>query len=234
MKREQVAGQNICIDCRTTISRRATRCRDCFYVARSQNEKWLTSLSIAATERLKDPAERQRLSQQSKDAWARGAIGRSEWHAAVKATLAVRWEDEGLRQRTGETTRKNWQDPEYRRKVGAGVEAFWTKEERAARGILYTGERNPNWRGGDPGGYIGFTPKVRKAVRLRDNHRCMICSIPENGLAHDVHHIDYRPQNSDMSNLITLCHSCHARTSNGDRLFWQASCEQLMVEHDYC
>lgn len=48
---------------------------------------------------------------------------------------------------------------------------------------------------------------------------CQLCFVPENGRKHEVHHIDYDKKNSHESNLITLCKSCHARTSI-DRGFW--------------
>jgi hypothetical protein len=78
------------------------------------------------------------------------------------------------------------------------------------------GKNNPNWRGGE----INDAQKQRerriytKEVRKRDNYTCQECGKPEeNGIAHDVHHIiPYRlTQDNSLSNLITLCHSCHMK-----------------------
>lgn len=85
------------------------------------------------------------------------------------------------------------------------------------RGYKVTGDKNGSWHGGithDP--YSGtFTDELKTEVRKRDNFLCKICS--EYG--HVVHHIDYDKTNSDVSNLITLCRSCHAKT-NFDRNTW--------------
>lgn len=55
--------------------------------------------------------------------------------------------------------------------------------------------------------------RIREKIRERDNRTCQICRRPsvvfEQKL--DVHHIDANKENVDWSNLITLCHSCHAR-----------------------
>jgi DEAD/DEAH box helicase domain-containing protein len=71
----------------------------------------------------------------------------------------------------------------------------------------------PNWRA------------QRDAARARDGYRCRACGAPErNGRQHDVHHVTpfrsfghvpgaddlYRLANQ-LTNLITLCSSCHRR-----------------------
>lgn len=55
----------------------------------------------------------------------------------------------------------------------------------------------------------------REAVFERDNHQCTVCGKKENL---SIHHIDgngwsspKEEKNNDIDNLITLCHSCHAR-----------------------
>jgi 5-methylcytosine-specific restriction endonuclease McrA len=49
-------------------------------------------------------------------------------------------------------------------------------------------------------------------IRNRDGRKCLVCGIGENGLRHDVHHIDYDKRNIVPENLVTLCHSCHMKT----------------------
>lgn len=85
------------------------------------------------------------------------------------------------------------------------------------QGDKIRGEHNGAWQGGithDP--YDGlFTDELKSAIRKRDKFSCAICW--KRGF--DVHHIDYNKLNSDSSNLITLCRSCHAQT-NFNREKW--------------
>jgi DEAD/DEAH box helicase domain-containing protein len=60
-------------------------------------------------------------------------------------------------------------------------------------------------------------PDQRALARARDGYQCQICGIPENGREHDVHHKtpfrsyeNYQKANV-LSNLITLCHTCHQK-----------------------
>ena len=85
------------------------------------------------------------------------------------------------------------------------AEGWWVGEHVESRG--------PSW------------PKQRDLARRRDGHRCRWCGAPERpGRQHEVHHI--RPfrefkwipgenenhlQANALSNLITLCPSCHRR-----------------------
>ena len=96
-----------------------------------------------------------------------------------------------------------WQDPEYR--------------------IKHCGENHPNWKNG-----IGklpypfeFTKQLKESIRERDNHICQLCgkTEQENGRKLDVHHIDYNKDNLDWFNLISLCRSCHTKTS-WNREYW--------------
>ena len=56
---------------------------------------------------------------------------------------------------------------------------------------------------------------LRAAVRLRDEYRCQVCGLPENGRQHEVHHKQpFRQFTSPaeanrMNNLVTLCPACH-------------------------
>lgn len=66
-----------------------------------------------------------------------------------------------------------------------------------------------------------FNDALRERVRQRDDYACQECGVVEEGRVHDVHHIDYDKHNCDMANLITLCYSCHRRTTNvADRQQW--------------
>lgn len=81
---------------------------------------------------------------------------------------------------------------------------------------------NPMWRGG-----IGklpytqdWTEDLKDAIRKRDDYTCQMCGVNQKELADKfitklaVHHIDYEKENCDPRNLISLCHSCHAKTNH--------------------
>ena len=101
------------------------------------------------------------------------------------------------------------------------MSASRTGVSRPGHSARMSGEGNPAWAGGlsyEPYSEA-FSPALRRRVRERDGFVCQLCFVPENGRKHEVHHIDYDKKNSHESNLITLCKSCHARTSI-DRGFW--------------
>ncbi len=79
-------------------------------------------------------------------------------------------------------------------------------------------ENNTNWIDGSSFKpyTIEFTEKLKRLIRERDNHKCLIC----NKFGNEVHHIDYNKQNCKEDNLITLCIRCHRKT-NFNRSFWK-------------
>lgn len=90
----------------------------------------------------------------------------------------------------------------------------WQSENRL-------GSQNSNWRGG-----LSFEPypvtwnfRLREMIRDRDGRICRVCSEKENGTRLAVHHVDYRKDNLDPDNLVSLCHQCHVKT-NGHRDEW--------------
>jgi len=84
---------------------------------------------------------------------------------------------------------------------------------------LFSGENHSNWQGGRSlkGYSLGFTPRLKKQIRKRDNHRCQICGMTQE--AHiktfnrrlPVHHIDKRKDNHEPFNLVSLCFPCHVK-----------------------
>ena len=77
-----------------------------------------------------------------------------------------------------------------------------------------------------------WTMKLRKSIRKRDNYQCQICNKTqeEEGIALQVHHIDYNKENNEESNLITLCRSCHPKTNNIHRKRWTLFFTSIMKE----
>jgi DEAD/DEAH box helicase domain-containing protein len=98
--------------------------------------------------------------------------------------------------------------------------AYWlalsdeTVEDLISRG-LWT--NNPN-------DYGPTWPGLRDLRRAMDGFRCHLCEIPEQGRSHDVHHkIPFRSfstaeQANHLSNLVTLCPSCHHKTETAVRM----------------
>jgi len=84
------------------------------------------------------------------------------------------------------------------------------------------GENNSNWQGGKSFELYGkgWTETLKDLVRKRDNYTCCLCGKPQGDITHDVHHIDFNKKNCDPTNLITLCHNCHVKTTNKKRKYW--------------
>lgn len=78
-------------------------------------------------------------------------------------------------------------------------------------------ENHPRWKGGYEPYYGSDWPKQKRRARKRDNYTCRICDRKADGRALDVHHIvsfrkfgqDRYKEANQLSNLITLCFSCH-------------------------
>ena len=94
-------------------------------------------------------------------------------------------------------------------------------------------ENSPNWKGG-----ISFEPycpkfneSFKESVRDKFGRVCLLCnkSEEENGRKLDVHHVDYNKEclcNEIECEFVPLCISCHSKTSNGDREYY----EKLLLE----
>ncbi len=76
----------------------------------------------------------------------------------------------------------------------------------------------------DPNDYGPNWQAQRKRARTRDGYRCQICRTPEQGREHDVHHkipfrrFDSYQQANRLTNLITLCRSCHRQAETAVRM----------------
>ena len=110
-----------------------------------------------------------------------------------------------------------------------GSEKQVAKSDFERRDTHYCKDHHPTTPGKDNPNYIGTSdyrgPRwktQREKALKRDNYRCVRCGITngehtENfGYGLHVHHIQPRrkfddddPRQNDLSNLISLCHSCH-------------------------
>lgn len=89
----------------------------------------------------------------------------------------------------------------------------WTEDRKKAQ-LLYIPKPRKNVLNGRE--YHPFWHEIRKLVYKRDGNRCRECG--RFGKM-NAHHIDYDITNNDLSNLITLCMSCHSKT-NFKRVDW--------------
>jgi len=89
------------------------------------------------------------------------------------------------------------------------------------QGPAMSGENHPLWKGGRAEYYGSNWKRQRREARRRDGHVCQHCGITEQelGRALDVHHIkpfkefglENHNQANKLSNLISLCTSCHSQ-----------------------
>ena len=131
-----------------------------------------------------------------------------------------------------EKIRKRWADPILREQarirgcVLANDSSWILKLSKAL-----SGKNNPNWKGGvhrKP--YApGFTKKVKKDIRKRDNFTCQRCGKTEAILGYvlTIHHIDYTKNNHDPKNLISLCKCCNSIV-NFNRKHWKNFFRKLL------
>lgn len=76
------------------------------------------------------------------------------------------------------------------------------------------GERNPAWKGGvSKWQYAYDWKRVMRIVRKRDNYTCQICRVqfPKTSKILHVHHMDGNKLNNALTNLVTVCASCHPK-----------------------
>jgi len=91
---------------------------------------------------------------------------------------------------------------------------------------MMSGENNPmfnNWSSRKLYG-ISWSPELKTLVRKRDSFTCAICN--KNGFS--VHHIDYNKRNNSLTNLITLCRNCHAKT-NFNRQYYKEKINNMLL-----
>jgi hypothetical protein len=88
-------------------------------------------------------------------------------------------------------------------------------------GLRFSGESNPNWRGGSStrrrAAGAEFTESLREQIRGLYGRSCAWCMAAEAddalGRRLDVHHIDRDRWNNAVDNLVALCRSCHTKTN---------------------
>jgi hypothetical protein len=126
-----------------------------------------------------------------------------------------------------------WTDEQRKRNSEAhlGKPSYWKGKKMSLKHRMklsesHLGDKAGNWRGGISREEYTFDwiETLRKSIRERDNYMCQECGITQDELDGfhkqlDVHHIDYIKDNCNPENLISLCKSCHAKTSY-NREYW--------------
>ena len=84
-------------------------------------------------------------------------------------------------------------------------------------------DKCPAWLGG-----ISFLPysadfnsAKKHEIKKRDGYACRECGNKPHNTDLHVHHIDYDKNNNEDNNLITLCNSCHGKTTIKNREIWK-------------
>jgi hypothetical protein len=74
---------------------------------------------------------------------------------------------------------------------------------------------------------------LTERIRERDGYICVECGAVQGKRKHHVHHIDYDKNNLAPRNLITLCPSCHGRTtSKYHKQYFIEHYRRMMVERE--
>ena len=91
--------------------------------------------------------------------------------------------------------------------------------------------RKVQWMGGLS--FEPYTPEFNKElkaqVRKRDDYICQLCGKYQTEPKLEIHHIDYDKKYTGYANLISLCKSCHAKTSH-NREYWTNFFTDLLIE----
>ena len=127
------------------------------------------------------------------------------------------------RKRLSQKIKKLYQkNPSYKIKLRkANLGKKHSVETRIKIGKAQTGSKHWNWMGGisyEPYS-LDWTKTLKRSIRERDRYVCQICSMIQNDITFDIHHIDYNKRNCNPNNLIILCKSCHSKT-NINRKYW--------------
>jgi len=176
-----------------------------------------------------------------KPAWNKGKkTGQVPWNAGK-----TKDNDERVRTLAGKVSasvKKLWRKPGYKGGNKLGVSFNLTDEQRRQYSERVSGEKNPMygmsgekspvWLGGVS--FLPYTPEfngsLKNKIKRRDDFTCQLCGKKQfKGLG--LHHIDYKKENCDPQNLVTLCLSCNVKV-NKNREYWKSYFQNLLERRD--
>jgi len=75
--------------------------------------------------------------------------------------------------------------------------------------------------------------KLRRKIYNRDDFVCQECKKKcDETIGIACHHIDYVRENNEVSNLITLCSSCHGKTTNKPDEWIQYYQDKMLIKQN--
>ena len=179
------------------------------------------------------PERKEKMSELKKNYWkenpqARILIGvlhkdkplSAEQRAKMCVSQRKRYEDPVEREKTSAASKRNWENPDYRARLS----------------LAFSGENNPQWRGGlknQP-----YCPKwnedLRRRIRAFFDYRCIACgkTMKENRRALHCHHVSYDKMvccNDRPVRFAALCNRHHSLTNN-DRDRWELIFHRIIDE----
>lgn len=115
----------------------------------------------------------------------------------------------------------------------AKLKAAWTPERKKHMSAMFLGEKAPNWKGGNKPLFnksldTAAWRRIRQEVYRRDDWKCQDCGVQTLSLSRSraepkrrvqAHHIIARRNGGtdELSNLVTLCMSCHHKREGAAR-----------------
>src|SRR3990167_374521 len=180
-----------------------------FNVGRKNSEETKTKRVISYKKYLLEhPEVKEKISCKQKEAWEKNPNRNMNIDGLKKGWEQAKLRKEEKNNRICPICNKNF----YRR-GNRKIEIMCCSKECA--GINIRGESHHWWRNGksrEP--YpLEWRLSLRELIRKRDQYTCQFCKIKQENRNFHVHHIDYKKNNLNPNNLITLCPSCHAKTS---------------------
>jgi len=119
----------------------------------------------------------------------------------------------------------------YGKKHSIETKKIWSLKRKG----IFSGEKNPNWKGGiscEPYCFEWSFRDFKDFIKERDGYKCLNPCCNRNYLRVCLHHIDYNKKNCCPNNLITLCVSCNSK-ANTNREWHESWYKAIVLKRDY-
>ena len=151
-------------------------------------------------------------------------------------TLKKHYENPINKERRSEKLRDHYKDPAARQKNSVALRKAYVREE--TRYAPFEARIGGFWYGNVR--YVDYvapqycekwTMEFKERVRAFFKYQCVECGVPQNGSKLDVHHVYYNKKaccDNTPRILVALCHSCHSKTSRGNRTEWSDHFQEIV------